>query len=98
MHLSQEKIIETLSWFHLLLLLCYTNIFRSSRTTRSSTIPFKQQIHLLPNTTQMNVRPYRYPHFRKMKLKTITYMLQAGTSCPSTSAFSSPVLLGNLCA
>jgi hypothetical protein len=52
------------------------------------------RIPLLPNTTPVNVKPYRYPHSQKDTMTTlIRDMLAEGTIVPSTSPFSSPVLL-----
>ena len=51
-------------------------------------------IHLLPNSEPINIRPYRYPYFQKQEIETqVENMLQSGIIRPSTSPFSSPVLL-----
>lgn len=51
-------------------------------------------IHLLPQSTSINMRPYRYPHFQKCEIEgQVDLMLQKGLIQPSTSPFSSPVLL-----
>lgn len=42
----------------------------------------------------VNVRPYRYPHFQKTEIeRQVADLLQAGVIKPSTSAFSSAVIL-----
>ena len=52
------------------------------------------RIYLEPNTKAINVRPYRYPHFQKNEIqKLVQEMLAQGLIKPSTSPFSSPVLL-----
>lgn len=51
-------------------------------------------IPILPNTPPINVKPYRYPHSKKDAMTSlIKEMLQEGTIRPSTSPFSSPMLL-----
>lgn len=52
------------------------------------------QIVLKEGTEPTNVRPYRYPHVQKGEIeKCVREMLREGTICPSTSHFSSPVIL-----
>lgn len=52
------------------------------------------RIHLLPGSSSVAVRPYRYPHLLKDEIeRQCEDMLAQGIIRPSTSAFSSPVLL-----
>lgn len=52
------------------------------------------RITLPPTTSPVNVRPYRYPHYQKAEIeKQISELLSAGLIRPSTSPYSSPVLL-----
>nr|KYP72871.1 Transposon Ty3-G Gag-Pol polyprotein [Cajanus cajan] len=56
--------------------------------------PQDHHIPLMPNSTPVNIKPYRYPHSQKTLMTTlITEMLTDGIIKPSTSPFSSPVLL-----
>lgn len=56
--------------------------------------PHDHYIPLLTNTSPINVKPYRYPHSQKEIMATfIQDMLKKGIITPSTSPFSSPVLL-----
>ena len=56
--------------------------------------PLNHHIHLLPQAKPVNVRPYRYPQFQKeIMTSMIRDMLAEGVIRPSTSPFSSPVLL-----
>ena len=51
-------------------------------------------IALKEGTEPINVRPYRYAHYQKNEIeKQVQDMLQSGLMRPSTSPFSSPVLL-----
>lgn len=55
---------------------------------------FDHHIPLEPNSKPVNVRPYRFPHFQKKEIENqVQQMLDSGTIKPSTSAYSSPVLL-----
>ena len=63
-----------------------------------SGLPPKQthdhQIPLEPNTKPVSVKPYRYPYYQKNEIeKMVKELLQAGLVRPSSSPFSSPVLL-----
>jgi hypothetical protein len=71
----------------------YSQVF-----TKPQTLPphrtQNHHIHLLPNTEPVNIRPYRYPQYQKDIMTTmIRDMLADGIIRPSTSPFSSPVLL-----
>ncbi|XP_027337502.1 uncharacterized protein LOC113851229 [Abrus precatorius] len=75
------------------LILQYQSLFHPP-TTLPPPRPTDHHIHLLPNASPVNVRPYRYLHFQKCEIeKQIDEMLQAGLIQPSHSPFSSPVLL-----
>ena len=53
-----------------------------------------RHIQLLPHSTSVNVHPYRYPHFQKCEIELqVESMLQKGLIQPSTSPFSSLMLL-----
>ncbi|XP_058734067.1 uncharacterized protein LOC131605768 [Vicia villosa] len=75
------------------LLTKFQNIFQQPKGLPPKR-PHDHHITLLPNTAPINVKPYRYPHSKKDAMTTmIQEMLQEGTIIPSTSPFSSPVLL-----
>ena len=55
---------------------------------------YDHRIHLLPGTTSVAVRPYRYPQLQKDELeRQCAAMLTQGIIRPTTSPFSAPVLL-----
>ncbi|KAJ8751836.1 hypothetical protein K2173_026032 [Erythroxylum novogranatense] len=52
------------------------------------------RIPLLPNSKPVNVRPYRYPYYQKTEIENqVRELLASGLIRPSSSPFSSPVLL-----
>jgi hypothetical protein len=59
--------------------------------------PAREVDHCIPlkeGTEPINVRPYRYAYFQKTEIeKQVQDMLKLGLIKPSTSPFSSPVLL-----
>ena len=59
--------------------------------------PPRQVVHritLQPSTAPVSVRPYRYPYFQKNEIEQqVSDLLSAGLIRPSTSPYSSPVLL-----
>jgi hypothetical protein len=56
--------------------------------------PYDHRIHLLPGMEPVAVQPYRYPQLQKDELeRQCTAMLAQGIIRPSTSPFSTPVLL-----
>lgn len=59
-----------------------------------STREHDHSIELVQGARPVSVRPYRYPRFQKDEIeRLVTEMLTAGIIQPSTSPFSSPVLL-----
>nr|KYP50891.1 Transposon Ty3-G Gag-Pol polyprotein [Cajanus cajan] len=56
--------------------------------------PHDHHIPLIPSSNPVNIKPYRYPHSQKDTMTSlISSMLHDGIIKPSTSPFSSPVLL-----
>ncbi|MCI22998.1 hypothetical protein A2U01_0044176, partial [Trifolium medium] len=75
------------------LLMSYSEVFQ----TPVSLPPPRAQDHFIPlldESTVIKVRPYRYPHSQKEQIeKMVSEMLQQGIIQPSTSPFSSPIIL-----
>ena len=75
------------------LLHSYRNLFLPL-TTLPPHRTIDHKIHLLPNTTPINVCPYHCLHFQKNEMeKLIREMLKQVIIQPSQSPFSSPILL-----
>jgi hypothetical protein len=75
------------------LLQAYSDIFKEPRGLPPAR-PNDHRIHLIPGTTPIAVRPYRYPQLLKDEIeRQCSDMLEQGVIRPSTSLFSSPVLL-----
>jgi hypothetical protein len=75
------------------LLLKYSQVFQ----TPTGLPPPRSQDHSIPLLDEshvVKVRPYRYPHSQKEQIeKMVSEMLQQGIIQPSTSPFSSPIIL-----
>jgi hypothetical protein len=71
----------------------YSHIFTSLHSLPPHR-PHDHHIHLQPDSTPVNIKPYRYPYFQKKAMTTmIADMLKDGIIQPSTSPHSSLVLL-----
>jgi hypothetical protein len=71
----------------------FDSLFRVP-TTLPPNRPIDHKINLNNTANPINVRPYRYPHFQKNEIELqIKEMLAQGLIQPSSSVFSSPVLL-----
>jgi hypothetical protein len=76
------------------LLIKQFSILFSEPTQLPPTRPTDHAIPLQPNSSPVNVRPYRYPHSQKLEIETqVAKMLKTGWIQPSNSPFSSPGLL-----
>ncbi|RVW14863.1 Transposon Tf2-11 polyprotein [Vitis vinifera] len=71
----------------------YSDVF-AAPTSLPPTREIDHKIPLKDGTEAINVRPYRYAYFQKTEIENqVQDMLNAGLIRPSTSPFSSPVLL-----
>lgn len=75
------------------LLLKFSSLFHQP-TTLPLPCQHDHHINLIPSANPVNVRPYRYPHFQKIKIeKQVMALLDSSLIQPSRSPFSSLVLL-----
>ena len=75
------------------LLTKYAPFFQPLNTLPPSR-PTDHAINLLPNSTPVNTRPYRYPYSQKQEIENqVVVMMSQGHIQHSSSLFSSPVLL-----
>lgn len=71
----------------------YSSLFQPP-TSLPPSRPTDHSITLLPNTTPVNVKPYRYPYYQKQEIEDqVAAMLAKGFIQPSSSPFSLLVLL-----
>ncbi|CAM8954210.1 unnamed protein product [Rhodiola kirilowii] len=71
----------------------FANIFTAPHGLPPSR-PTDHRIPLIPGASPVTVKPYRYPHFQKNEIeRMINSMLADDIITPSTSPFTSPVLL-----
>jgi hypothetical protein len=76
-----------------ILLHTYRDLFQSP-TTLPPARSHNHSIPLLEGSNPVKVKPYRYPHSQKTQIeKMVQEMLQQGIIQPSTSPFSSPIIL-----
>ncbi|KAK8919224.1 hypothetical protein KSP39_PZI021927 [Platanthera zijinensis] len=75
------------------LLAQYEDVFQEPHTLPPSRFR-DHQIQLKTGTDPTNIRPYRYPYVQKAEIeRSVREMLATGIIRPSTSAFSSPIIL-----
>ena len=75
------------------LLESYSGIFEEPKSLPPKRV-IDHKISLKPDSKPINLRPYRFSHFQKIEVEKITQeLLQKGLIQPSTSCYSSPVLL-----
>lgn len=75
------------------LLSSYNHVFSQPKTL-PTTRTLNHHINLIPNSEPINTKPYCYPCFQKNEIeRQIQEMLHSSIIQPSTSPFSSPILL-----
>ncbi|KAK8930799.1 hypothetical protein KSP39_PZI016884 [Platanthera zijinensis] len=75
------------------LLAQYADIFQTPRTLPPPRFR-AHQIQLKTGTEPIDIRPYQYPYSQKAEIeRSVREMITAGLIRPSTSAFSSPIIL-----
>lgn len=71
----------------------YDNVFAKPKVL-TPTHDSDHHIPLLPDTKPVNVRPYKYPHYRKAEIeRLVQVILDEGVIRSTRSPFSSPILL-----
>jgi len=75
------------------LLAKYVDLFKEP-TSLHPHREYDHRILVKPNSSPVNVRPYRYPALHKDIIeKTVEEMLQSGMVRPSHNPYSSPIML-----
>ena len=92
-HISLEDSFDKTHIYMQQILVEYSDLFQEP-TQLPPSRDIEHNIPLKEGTELVNVRPYRYAYFKKSEIdKQVQEMLNSGLIRPSTSPFSSPVIL-----